>query len=446
MSRTLKRKNSTRQKMSRRLVLAVALFSSGVLITGGWLVYLNMLDWESSRAAGNGNASGGSGYAGEVLCEYAWEQEPGKATVGPDAVTLSKSSCIIAGGRASTRGLSAGSKAQDINMVLPSLPLFEVDGIDISVDFKKIEPTASLFCRGKSLEFWIDRGYPAVLYRTYDVNGGYAMVNERSAYEIPDDGVFRTYRFIYTPVTGRGELFVNGVIIWSHQGTPNTALYWKDAGRILVGKGMNGNGRNEAILDNLVIRSTGSIVPLAESLINFMLETRSNGIHVQWAVSESSKAKSFIIEKSVNAVDFVKIAEVEASAEDDHTEYEYFDKTSQTSGTFYYRLKQILKSGKFVNHQPSAIRTNSKKDLCIDNLNLSAASATLDVACFIPESGKVRIQLTDASGKLIRTENFSASAGNNVYVIKNMESLDNGTYTVNVICNEKRVSRKLVKG
>jgi hypothetical protein len=88
MSRNLKRKNSTRQKLSRRVVFAIVIFSTTALVTGGWLVYLNMLNWESSRAAGNGNASGGSGYAGEVLCEYAWEQEPGKATVGPDAITI----------------------------------------------------------------------------------------------------------------------------------------------------------------------------------------------------------------------------------------------------------------------------------------------------------------------------------------------------------------------
>ena len=37
---------------------------------------------------------------------------------------------------------------------------------------------------------------------------------------------------------------------------------------------------NEAILDNLVIRSTGSIVPLAESLIGFMLDTKPNGINI----------------------------------------------------------------------------------------------------------------------------------------------------------------------
>lgn len=446
MSRSLKRKNSTRQKLSRRLVFTVVFFSSTALIAGGWLVYLNLLDWESSKAAGNGNGSGGSGYRGEVLCEYAWEQEPGKATVGPDAVTVSKSACIISGGRASTRGLSAGSQAQDIQLVLPSLAIFDVDGIDISVDFKRLEPTGSLFCRGKSLEFWIDRGYPAVLYRTYDVNGGYAMVNERSAYEIPDDGIFRSYRFIYTPVTGKGEIFVNGVIVWSHQGAPNTALYWKDAGKITIGKGLNGSGRNEAILDNLVIRSTGSIVPLAESLINFMLETKPDGIQVQWAVSESSKAKSFVIEKSVNAVDFIKIAEIQSREDDSNTEYEYFDKTSQTTGTYYYRLKQILKSGKFVNHQPSAIRANTKKDLCIDNLNLSAVNATLDVACFIPENGNVKIQVTDASGKVVRAELFTGSVGSNIYVIRNMETLDKGTYTVNVIFNEKRVSRKLVKG
>jgi hypothetical protein len=52
----------------------------------------------------------------------------------------------------------------------------------------------------------------------------------------------------------------------------------------------------------------------------------------------------------------------------------------------------------------------ARRILCIDNLNLSAATASLDVACFIPENGKVWIQVADASGKVIRAENFAASA------------------------------------
>ena len=447
MSRSMKRKRSTRLRMTTKRVTVIAVFTSATLLMGGWFFYLNFLDWKSSKAGGNETASGGvQGTSGEVLCEFTWEHDAGRSTQGPDVICIGGDACVVPGGRASTKGLSPGGNARDINLVFRKDSIFNVDGLDISVDFRKLEPTGYLFCRTRSLEFWIDRGYPAVLYRTYDVNGGYAMVNERSAYEIPDDGLFRNYRFIYNPVTGKGEIFVNGVIVWSHQGTPNTALYWKGVGMTIIGKGLNGNGHNEAILDNLVIRSTGSVVKAAESLISFNLETRNNGVQMTWTVDATNKARRFIIEKSVNAVDFVKIGEVSAHDAGENPDYEYFDKTSQVEGTFYYRLKQVLQSGNFVNHQPSAIRPLNRKEAGIDNVTVSDPSASMDVTCFIPETGPVKIQVYDPSGMLIRTENFSATSGSNIYVIKDLETNKKGTYTVNLIYNNQKVSRKMVKG
>jgi hypothetical protein len=446
MPRRIRSNQRTRLRISGRLVFVTAFLTTTALLMGGWLVYMNLAEWQNSRAAGNGTGSGGSATPrGEVLCEYSWEAAPGKATIGPDAVSVSKWAVIRPGGKANTKGLSAGSKAKDINLVIPATPAFDVDGIDISIDFRMLEPSGTLFSRSRSLEFWIDRGYPAVLYKTYDVNGGYAMVNERSAYEIPDDGLFRTYRFIYSPVTGRGEIFVNGVIVWSHQGEANAALYWKDAGPMIIGKALNGGGFDEPILDNLVIRSNGSVVPPAESLIGFILDTKPNGVELNWTVTESNHAHSFIIEKSVNAIDFIKIGEVEAHDASQAPDYSYFDKTSQVNGTYYYRLKQVLSSGKFVNHQASAIRMKSNSELTIENIDLSEAAA-MNVSYFIPEGGRVSIEIVDETGRTIRNESFTAAGGSNKSVVHHLESLGKGTYTVNLIFNDKKVSRKMIKG
>ena len=45
---------------------------------------------------------------------------------------------------------------------------------------------------------------------------------------------------------------MNSVVVWSHQGPGNVPLSWKNAGNIVIGKNLNGNGVDKAILDNLL--------------------------------------------------------------------------------------------------------------------------------------------------------------------------------------------------
>lgn len=449
MASRLKHKNKNKLRLSRKLVFIITLLSISALLLSISLIYLNFLETKSTEASVKLQPEDGN-ISSDILYEFTWEHDPLKATIGPDALSISEYARIMEGGRFSTKGLSPGKNAENINLVLPSAH-FKPDGIDISIDFRKLEPTGSLFCKEKSLDFWIKRGYPAVLYKTYNVNGGYAMVDESSAYEIPNDGQWRNYRFIYNPVSGKGEIFVNGVIVWSHQGEPNSALYWVNEGNIIIGKDMNGNGHNEAIFDNLVIRSLGKVISPAESLIGFQLEKKHEGILLRWSASEFNRAKSFRIERSTNGIDFTKISEIKVETSTGEKVYEYFDNLSLKDGVYYYRLKQLLKDGKSINHLSSAIKYKSNQepnDLIIRNAEFVGSESSINVLFNIPESGKGWLQLKDDKGNILKTETFDGTQGPNMYTLHQIQNLNltKGNYTISLIFNDKKVSRKLIPG
>jgi hypothetical protein len=68
-----------------------------------------------------------------------------------------------------------------------------------------------------------------------------------------------------------------------------------------------------------------------------------------------------------------------------------------------------------------------------------------DISYFIPESGRVWIQLTDADGKIRSSETFETRQGKNVHVFRDHSNLEHGTYTLNLIFGEKKVSTKVIK-
>ncbi|MBK7850673.1 MAG: hypothetical protein IPJ66_05865 [Bacteroidetes bacterium] len=450
MKKSLRTRNRQKARMSTRLMIVIATFSGVFLLTLGWLVYLNFNNLSKTRASGNGSEGGGIALntTGEILTEFTWEKDPvTMATLGPDGIKSGKDAHSATGGRSSTNGLSPGPNGKDINLEIEGTELFNQEGIDISIDYRKSEPSGSFFSRGNNFNFGIDNGYLSIEYKVENAKGGSESIKEKTNYEVPDDPLYRTYRFIYSPNSGKAEIFVNSVMVWNHQGNPNAPLYWKNAGNIIIGKNMNGNGVDKAILDNLVVRSTGSVSPLAESLLNFMLEPKDGVVKVHWSSSANDKVDYFTIERSINGVDFVNVSNVKANpAKPEGEEYEYTDKTAATTSIVYYRLRQTFLNGKFVTHPLSAIKFKTEKDFAIERINPQQFEHSFDISYFLPKSGRVWMQLTDAKGKVISSETFEAPKGKNVHVFKDQVNLERGEYTLNLIFDNKKISTKVTKG
>ena len=412
----------------------------------GWLVFLNLS--QNTRISASNTEMGGTILNnGEIISNFNWDKEPATmATLGPDAIKISPKAHTAFGGRSSTGGLAPGSPAQDINMELPASSLFDVEGIDVSIDFKRHEPAGSFFTRGKSLDFGFKKGFMSISYRTTSLSGGFETITATTDYEIPMDEQFRNYRFIYTPSTGKGELFVNSVIIWSHEGTKNTAMYWNDAGSIFIGKGIDGGGKDQPVLDNFVVRTTGSVSPLAESLISFMIEPSGDYVKIHWSTTANDKVNYFTLERSVNGVDFANLTNIPVDpAQKEGEEYVYVDKTSITSGVVFYRMRQTFKDGKFITHATSAIRFKTENTLAIDRISPPTFQNSFNLAYFLPANGRVWVQLVDESGKIQCSETFEAQQGKNVYVFRDRKNLSSGIYILNLVFDDKRVSAKVTK-
>ena len=411
-----------------------------------WLVFLNLS--QNTRTSASGNEMGGTILNnGEIISNFTWESDPAtKATLGPDAIRISNTAHTLFGGRSSTGGLSPGLPAQDINMELGASPLFDVEGIDVSVDFKRHEPSGSFITRGKSLDFGFKKGFVCITYRTIGLSGGFETVTATTGYEIPMDEQFRNYRFIYSPNTGKGELFVNSVIIWSHEGNKNTAMYWDNAGTITIAKGIDGGGKDIPVLDNFMMRTTGSVSPLAESLINFMLVPSGDDIKIIWNTTANDKVDYFTVERSVNGVDFANLTNIPSDPSLKEGEgYEYVDQSVNTAGIVFYRIRQSFKDGKFITHSTSAVKIKSEKALTIDRISPPTFQNSFNLAYYIPNSGRVWVQLVDESGNIRSSETFEAPQGKNVYIFRDKKNLSAGSYTLNLVFDDKRVTAKVVK-
>ncbi len=433
-----------------RLIFVVGIASLAFVFTIGVLVFLNLNNQSKSRATGNGSESGGNilNISGDIITEFTWENKNALiATLGPDAMSAGKLTHTVFGGRASTKGIAPGPEGNDINLEIQGTALFDLEGIDINIDYRRNEESGNFFSRGNGFNFGMEKGFLTINYRVASGRNSFLTIKEKTSFEVPSDPSFRSYRFIYTPSTGKGEIFVNSVMVWSHQGNSNTPLYWKGSDNIIIGKNMNGGGIDRPVFDNLVIRSTGSVSMFAASLLTFMLDPKDQEVKINWSTTMNEKVDYFTIERSINGIDFVNICKLPANPNlSSGEEYSYTDRVTNSSTVVYYRLRQTFLNGKFVTHPLSAVRFKTDKGLSIETVKPVPFQQTFDVAYFIPSSGRVWIQLADSKGKIISTKTFEAPQGKNVHIFRDQGNLASGDYSLDLIFNNKKVSTKVVKG
>lgn len=448
MRKKIQQGKRQKNKLRTRLLFICAVLAFFFTIAGSVLVFLNINNNIKTKAAATGSEGGGNDLGtGEIISEFTWEKNPVTiATLGPDASKVSKDAHSMPGGRSSTHGLSAGANGKNIDLEITENEIFKHDGIDISIDFRRNEPSGDFFTKGNDINFGMDNGFITISFNVENKNGKTETIQELTQYEIPQDPVFRTYRFIYNPTAGKAEIFVNSLIVWQRELEKNTPLSWRKTGSVIIGRNMDGGAIDKPILDNLLVRSTGSVSPLSESLLNFMLETKDGSVKIHWSTSANEKADYFTIQRSINGKDFTNIVNVNARPDtSDEDEYIFSDKTPVSSPLVYYRLRHVFKNGKFVTHPLSAIRFRSDKGFSIERINPSPFEKSCDISYYLPKSGRVWIQITDQKGNIIKTLSFEAPQGKNVHVFKDELNLQAGTYTLSMIFDNKKMSTLLVK-
>lgn len=285
--------------------------------------------------------SGGYFVRSQVISQFNWNSNPvTTALVGPNSISVSGSALSSPGGVGGTNGLNAGLPTADINLTIPTGGgLFDVSGIDVSIDYQRDESVGNFFTRGSSLII-TGASNLSVSYRVDNGAGGFNTVSSGNVYAIPNDNTFRTYRFVYLPTTGTGSLFVNGTSVWTNDGPNNRSLYWTGSGNIVIGALLDGASQNQTFLDNLIIGAVTSS-PLPIELLRFEAGLMANRVELFWETATEKNNDYFQIERSADAELWENIGQVNGAGNSLNRKQYHFIDAQPLIGTSYYRLKQV---------------------------------------------------------------------------------------------------------
>ena len=181
------------------------------------------------------------------------------------------------------------------------------------------------------------------------------------------------------------------------------------------------------------------VTPLPVELLSFSGRNQNNTNLLTWATTNEVNNAYFEIERSQNAIEFVKIGVINANLSNENIKNYAFSDVSFTETTNYYRLNQVDNNGKTDYSKIIAIKSGQNTNISVDIYpNPSKNTFIIDVNGDI--SVKYSVVVYDMQGKSVVNTNVS---GNKCVI-----SLDNcvvGVYFVKISSENRVITKKIVK-
>lgn len=188
-------------------------------------------------------------------------------------------------------------------------------------------------------------------------------------------------------------------------------------------------------------------VPVPVKFLGFDVTKRNNSAVLNWSVeNESALTDKYIIEKSVNSINFLPVATIQAlnNGRGSNTYTFTQDNLSaiRNSGVIYFRITQIDKDGKSVNTPIKNVRLDGKAFAvnAYPNPVKNNTKLTIDLL----NESRIIISVTDAGGKQVKTMQVQGFKGPNIKDL-NLSNLSNGNYMMKVQAGDEVKSLPLVK-
>ncbi len=199
--------------------------------------------------------------------------------------------------------------------------------------------------------------------------------------------------------------------------------------KILMG-GITGNSLAIVRLNNT------PPTPVPVTLTQFNAAKENGVVKINWQTSFEDNVAHYEVERSANGMSFISIGSV-APTGSTSTTTNYSHKDVQPFATLnYYRLKIVDNGGSHKYSRVVAIKFSGTSAL---QAFPNPVKSLLNVQVTVP-AGLVRIQLTDATGRVVKTQQLNAQEGT-IAVPVDMSNLKRGMYVLMV--NGERL--KIVK-
>jgi len=377
-----------------------------------------------------------------LISAFYWDDSTQAVTTadkGPDGIAASPFATIDVGGNNGTTGLNPGPNQINIDLILPGAA-FNLDGIDISVDYQREgEGQASFYTRGTG-PYQFNFGQPSggnlsVQFALH--NGGLPItINSGNIYSIPDDDIYRTYRFNYDPCTGMAKVMVDGVTVYTYNGTPGWVLYWEPTD-VVIGQRMDAYGNNVTLLDNVEVQAPTILLPL--ELTQFEAAAQGTAVHVNWATKNEPEQINYWVERSADGINFESVHQQAGLGQENY----HFVDEQPINGTSYYRLVQEEMDGTTTKSKTVAVSFERLSDDAVSvfpmpvtsNLNVSFSETLLE------QNQNAQVEIINMQGQILLQKSINTTT----LASLDLAELNAGTYILRVHTEQNTFSKMIQK-
>ena len=169
----------------------------------------------------------------------------------------------------------------------------------------------------------------------------------------------------------------------------------------------------------------------------------NNDIRLSWKTNLEENTSAYIVERSYDGNVYDSIGIVKATGIPGGASYS-FDDITYNGTVMYYRLKETDKDGKYQYSGIVIIKSNTLQEATVSILT-NPFRERFDVTVNMPGQSTVRINLLDATGKLVYTTTQNVLNRAVIAVAPGANNLSSGVYFAQVVIGGKSITKKLIK-
>jgi hypothetical protein len=181
-------------------------------------------------------------------------------------------------------------------------------------------------------------------------------------------------------------------------------------------------------VDNIYFSSTNNILPVKFTSIS--VQKTNDGAKLSWIAANQTNLNEYVIEKSLNGVEFTSIQNVKATNQDS---YSFLDKNI-VAGNNYYRIKAVDNDGKFL--YSKTVSFNNKNEVAL-SIYPSPAKNQVVINNL---TGNNNISIVNTIGQIVLQKSNVSTSSINV----DISTLQNGVYSVIINNNGENKTLKLM--
>jgi hypothetical protein len=192
----------------------------------------------------------------------------------------------------------------------------------------------------------------------------------------------------------------------------------------------------------LINNCTASTLPV--TLINLKAYQKTGGIQVEWTTLTELNSDRFEVEKSIDGQNFTRIGVVTARGNSSTAlNYKLFDPSAQT-GAYFYRIKSLDKDGSV--QYSNILKVNSVKVTGeISIYPNPVVNNTFNLQFTNLKSGRYTVMLTNKAGQQLYSSVIEHNGGSATQKLRINTAFPKGSYNVQVISDDVRMTRRLIK-